>query len=341
MDKSGCYFRMPVQAHLTPLGSPHRVSVLDNGGTGYNDRSRRRNPDRCPCLNHESVGRWRLASGRDSPTLRRRRLGAELRRHREEAGLTIEVVASSLRCSPSKISRLETGRTGASAADVRAVLALCRVDAAEIEALVEIAEHTGQRPWWSSYGSVLTGAFVGLEAAAHDIRSFEAMCVPGLLQTERYARSVISVAWADATGAEVENRVQVRMARQALLREDEPVQFRAILDEAVLVRPVGGRDVMRGQLEHLASVAELPNVSIHVLPFSAGAHPGMEGSFVILTFPHPADLATVFVAMATGGVFQERPAEVDRYETIFERLRAASLPADESVSLVSQLAKER
>lgn len=289
----------------------------------------------------EIVGRWRLAERRDSPTLRRRRLGSELRRHREEAGLTIDVVASSLRCSPSKISRLETGRTGASAADVRAVLALCRVDAAEIEALVEIAEHTGQRPWWSSYGSVLTGAFVSFEAAAHDIRSYEAMCVPGLLQTERYARSVISAARPDATGAEVENRVQVRMARQALLHADEPVQFRAIMDEAVLVRPVGGRDVMRSQLEHLASVAELPNVSVHVLPFSVGAHPGMEGSFVILTFPHPADPATVFVAMATGGVFQERPADVDRYETIFERLWARSLPADESISLVSQMAASK
>jgi transcriptional regulator with XRE-family HTH domain len=276
----------------------------------------------------------------DSPALRRRRLGAALRRHREAAGLTIDVVANRLACSPSKISRIETGHTRASADDVRTILTFCRVAEAEVHQLVEIAERARERPWWASLSSSLSGAFIGLEAAAYQIRSYETMCVPGLLQTEAYARCVIGAGGPFASDVDVEGRVKVRIARKALLHGDEPAIFRTILDEAVLMRPVGGQEVMRGQLEHLVELASLPNVSVRVLPFDAGAHPGMEGSFVILNSSHEADPGTVFVAMATGGVFQERPTDLHRYETIFKRLWAASLPRDVSSRLLTRRAKE-
>jgi hypothetical protein len=277
---------------------------------------------------------------RGSPTVRRRRLGAELRRYRDAAGLTIDHVAESLDCSASKISRIETGQTGASPRDVRDMLALYTVGDAELESLMDIARGTRQRGWWQPYGSVLTGAYVGFEAAAHRIGSYEAHCVPGLLQTEEYAYSLISAARDDLSREEIADRVRVRKARQAILTQDEPVEFWSILDEAALLRPVGGPDVMREQFDHLLAAAELPNVTLQILPLSAGAHPGMEGSFVLLHFSDEMDRDTVYVAMATGGVFQEKPEELARYTLILERLKDVALPAEESVVFVAKLAKE-
>jgi len=174
-----------------------------------------------------------------SPTVRRRRLGAELRRHRESSGFTIDYVAERLDCSASKISRLETGQTGASPRDVRDMLALYQVGEAELEDLMEVARETRQRGWWQPYGSVLTGAYIGFEAAAQLIRSYEAQCIPGLLQTEEYARCVIGVGRLDLPARYVEDRVRVRMARQALLTQDEPVDFWCVLDEAALFGATG------------------------------------------------------------------------------------------------------
>lgn len=275
-----------------------------------------------------------------SPTVRRRRLGAELRRYREAAGLTIDHVAEQLDCSASKISRLETGQTGSSPRDVRDMLALYKVGEPELEDLMAVARETRQRGWWQPYGSVLTGAYVGFEAAAELIRSYEAQCIPGLLQIEDYARSVILAAKVEVTPQEVDNRVRIRLARQALLTQDEPVKFWCVIDESVLLRRVGGREVMKRQLDHVVTTAGLPNVTIQVLPLDAGAHPGMEGSFVLLRFPDDADPDTVYVTMATGGVFQEKADELLLYATIFDRLRDAALPPEESIALVARLAKE-
>jgi len=275
-----------------------------------------------------------------SPTVRRRRLGAELRRYREGSGFTIDHVAERLDCSASKISRLETGQTGASPRDVRDMLALYHVGEAELEDLMEIARETRQRGWWQPYGSVLTGAYIGFEAAAQLIRSYEAQCMPGLLQTQDYARSLIRAGRNDLSVREVEDRVRVRMARQALLTQDEPVDFRCVLDEAVLLRPVGGWDVMQPQLECLVETTELTNVTLQVLPLEVGAHPGMEGSFVLLRFPDKADPDTAYVTMATGGVFQEKADELSRYATIFDRLRDLALSPEESAVLIARMAKE-
>jgi transcriptional regulator with XRE-family HTH domain len=267
-------------------------------------------------------------------------LGAELRKYREAAGLTIDHVAEQLDCSASKISRLETGQTGSSPRDVRDMLALYQVGEQELEDLMAVARETRQRGWWQPYGSVLTGAFIGFEAAAALIRSYEAQCVPGLLQIEEYARSVLAAATHGAPPQDIENRVKVRLARTGLLTQDDPVTFWSVIDESVLRRQVGGREAMKRQLEHVVATAALPNVTIQVLPLEAGAHPGMEGSFVLLRFPDDADADTVYVTMATGGVFQEKADELSLYETIFDRLREAALPPDESIALVASLAKE-
>jgi transcriptional regulator with XRE-family HTH domain len=277
---------------------------------------------------------------RGSPTVRRRRLGAELRRHRESAGFTIEQVAERLDCSASKISRLETGHTGASPRDVRDMLIIYRVGNAELDDLLEVAQEARQRGWWQRYGSVLSSDFVSFEAAAQTIRSYEAQCVPGLLQTEEYARSLIRAVRVDLSPAEIDRRVRVRMARQTLLTQHDPADFWCVLDEAVLLRAVGGPDVLRRQCEQLLTCAAMPNVTLQVLPLQVGAHAGMEGSFVLLGFPDDVDPDTVYVAMATGGVFQEKPDELTRYATIFDQLKRIALAPEESVAFVARLAKE-
>jgi transcriptional regulator with XRE-family HTH domain len=277
---------------------------------------------------------------RGSPTVRRRRLGAELRRYRESAGLTIDAVAERLDCSASKVSRLETGQTGASPRDVRDMLLLYQVAQPELEELMEVARETRQRGWWRPYGSVLTGAYVSFEAAAQSIRAYEAQCVPGLLQTEGYARALMGAARLELTPAEFDKRVYVRMQRQALLSQADPVELWCVLDEAALLRRVGGAEVMRAQWERLIEDAARPNVVLQVLPLDAGAHPGMDGSFVLLRFPDEVDADTVYVAFATGGVFQDKADELSRYSAIFALLAEQALTPDASVALIAKLVKE-
>jgi transcriptional regulator with XRE-family HTH domain len=281
-----------------------------------------------------------MPARRASPTVRRRRLGAELRRCREAAGLTIEVVADRLEFSTSKVSRLETGQTGASPRDVRDMLTLYQVATRELEALVALARAARQKGWWQPFGGVLTGAYVAFEAAASMILSYEAQCVPGLLQVEEYARALLAAVRRELSEEEREDRVRVRMARQTLLTQDDPIDFRVVLDEGVLARSIGGAEVMRKQLDHLVAVAALPNVTVQVLPLSLGAHSGMEGSFSILRYPDDADPDVVYVAMATGGVFQEKSDELSRYSMVFDHLREAALPPAESAQFISTMAKE-
>ena len=220
------------------------------------------------------------------------------------------------------------------------MLVLYRVGGPELEELMEVARETRQRGWWRPYGSVLSGAYVGFEAAASSIRTYQALAVPELLQTEDYARALLRVARDDLTPEDLTNRVRVRMARQGLLTQEDPVDLWCVLDEAALLRRVGGGDVMRAQLEHVVSVAGLPNVKIQVLTLDAGPHAGMDGSFVLLHFPDDLDPDTVYVAMATGGVFQEKVDELRRYEAVFESLQEVALPPEESTALVASMVKE-
>lgn len=277
---------------------------------------------------------------RRSPTIRRRRLGAELRRRRESAGVTIDGVAERLECSASKISRIETGHTTATPRDVRDMLGIYGVVGAECEELVQIAREARQKGWWHPYSTVLTGAYVGLEAAAGSVRAYEQQVVPGLLQTEEYAKAMIRAARPDITADEVDRRVRVRLGRQSLLIQDDPIDLWVVLDEAVVSRPVGGDAVMRAQLQRLVDAADLPNVTLQILPFEAGAHAGMDGTFTILDFPEPNDPDVVYAENATGGLFLEKGDELRKYAFIFDHIRAAALRPEESVALIAKLTKE-
>ena len=277
---------------------------------------------------------------RRSPTIRRRRLGAELRRYREQAGITIDVAADRLGCSKSKVSRIETGHNAATPKDVQDLLHVYGVNGAVSEELVQIAREARLKGWWHPFTTVLTGAFVGLEAAAKRIRTYEQQVVPGLLQTEHYAKAMLHTARPDIDEDEAERRVRVRMQRQSLLIQDDPIELWVVLDEVVLSRPVGGDAVMRGQLVQLLEATEMPNVTLQVLPFAAGAHAGMDGTFAILDFPDPQDPDVVFAENATGGLFLEKADELFKYHLIFRSLHTAALSPEESAALLARQAKE-
>jgi transcriptional regulator with XRE-family HTH domain len=273
-----------------------------------------------------------------SPTVRRRRLSGELRRLRDQAQLTIDDVAEKLSCSASKISRIETGHVGVTPRDTRDMLKLYGVEPDQLEALVQLAKEARRKGWWHSYNEVFTGAFVGLEAETSSLRAYQALLVPGLLQTEDYMRAVIRAARPDATEAHVEKRVKARLARQRLLTDIDPPRYWAVIDEAVLCRMVGGPKVMYAQLNWLIARASLPHVTIQVLPFSAGAHAGMEGPFLILGFPEQADPDVVYVDNTTAGIYLEEPAEILRYTLMFDHLRAAALAPDDTLTRIASAA---
>jgi transcriptional regulator with XRE-family HTH domain len=275
-----------------------------------------------------------------SPTIRRRRLGVELRRRREQAGVTIDTVAERLGCSTSKVSRIETGHTSATTTDVKNILDIYGVEDEVKAELVQIAREARQKGWWHPYSTVLTGAYVGLEAAARSIRTYEQQLIPGLLQSEAYAFAMIRAARPGDTEQVIEQRVRVRMERQSLLIQDDPIDLRVVLDEAVVSRPVGGGDVMRDQLLRLIEASQLPNVTVQILPFAVGAHAGMDGTFAILEFEEEGDSDVVFVDNATGGLFLEKTDELTKYTAIFETIEAAALDPGESVEMIRLLVEE-
>ncbi|GAB1643806.1 helix-turn-helix domain-containing protein [Krasilnikovia sp. MM14-A1259] len=277
---------------------------------------------------------------RRSPTIRRRRLGAELRKYRESAGVTIDVVAERIGCSPSKVSRIETGHTSATPRDVKDMLDIYGVDVAATEELVQIAREARQKGWWHPYSTVLVGAYVGLEAAACSVRAYEQQVIPGLLQSEEYAAAMIQAARSGDTQMEINRRVHVRMARQSLLIQDDPIDLWVVLDEAVLSRPVGGDEVMRDQLVRLVEAAKLPNVTLQVLPFAVGAHAGMDGTFAILDFPDDQDPAVVYAENATGGLFLEKSDELQKYSSIFDTIQATALTPEASTEMIEMLVEE-
>jgi transcriptional regulator with XRE-family HTH domain len=279
-----------------------------------------------------------------SPTVRRRRLGMELRRLREASGLMIEDVAKHLECSMSRVSRIETGKSVARIRDVRDMLDLYEVgDEAQREQLLTLAKDAQQRGWWTEYESVLSAGldtYVGLEASAASLRTFQTHLVPGLLQTEEYARALIKVGRPTESPANIDRMISLRQRRQAMLADDGTLDLWAVLDEAVLRRPIGGVTVMRAQLARLLEAGELPSVTIQVLPFTRGAHPGLGGAFTIIGFPDPTDLDVVYVDSPAGNIFLEKDRDVRRHTTWFDHLRAAALPPDESADFIAAVADE-
>jgi transcriptional regulator with XRE-family HTH domain len=281
--------------------------------------------------------------GDHSPTVRRRRLALELRRLREAARLTCEEVAEHLECSASKISRVETGRVSVSPRDVRDMLELYGVPADQRESLVQLARDSRQKGWWHAYSDTMQpqmATYIGLESAASEIRIYEVSLIPGLLQTEDYARAVIRAGMVNSPAEDIERRVSLLMARQPAVVRDDPPKVWAVLDEAALRRRVGGSGLMRLQLEHLLAQAALPNVAVQVIPFAGGAHPAMGRPFIILVFPERVDTDVVYLEDLTSALYLEDVAEVDRYNVFFNHLRATALSFDDSAALITSVLKE-
>lgn len=279
----------------------------------------------------------------DSPTVRRRQLGAALRRLREGAGLSLDDAASVLECGRSKISRIETGHRGIRPKELRELLTEYGIDQERQAALLEVARHSALRGWWNSYGNVLSETYrdyISLEASASAIWTYEAQLVPGLLQTEDYARAIAANSLVKETADEQAAFVKVRLARQQVLTRFEPLQLWAVISEAALHQMVGGADVMREQLAHLVRLQEVPTITIQVLPFAVGAHAGVTGPFVILKFPESPELGVVYLEGQTGGIYLETPSEVTRYSLAFDHLRASALPTMESARLIERKVRE-
>jgi transcriptional regulator with XRE-family HTH domain len=255
---------------------------------------------------------------------------------RDAAGLTIERVAKRLECSDSKISRIEKGQVSVVPRDVQDLLDLYQVDNWKREELLQLARQARRRPWWEVEFHDLPLAYASYFAAAAAIRTYQVLLVPGLLQTEDYARAVLRALRAGLEPPDVEGRVEFRIRQQAILGRPEPPHLHAVLDETVLRRPVGSASVMREQLKRLVELAEYPNVTLQILPFAAGEHAGMDGPFTILEFDQAGELDVVYVENTTNDVLLEETDAVARYRVLFAHLCEQALDPDESRSFISK-----
>ncbi|MEU6552860.1 MULTISPECIES: helix-turn-helix domain-containing protein [unclassified Streptomyces] len=277
-----------------------------------------------------------------NPTVRRRRLGQELRRLRELKGMTAEEVAERLLVSQSKISRLENGRRSISQRDVRDLCGVYEVeDQRIVDSLMEMARDSRQQGWWHAFGDIPYSVYIGLETDAESLRVYEPQLVTGLLQTRAYAEALVQGALPETSTADIDKRVQVRLRRQErITAENNPLRLWVVLDEAALRRVVGSKLVMREQLEYLIEMSQLPHVTVQVLPFEVGAHPGLNGQYAILEFADAADSSVVYLEGVTSDLYLEKAQDVQKYAVMYEHLRAQSLNVDQSRQCISDVAKE-
>lgn len=282
-----------------------------------------------------------------SPTVRRRELGALLRKLRKDKDLTVDQVTTYLECSASKISRIETGQRGATPRDVRDLCDLYGVtDQAERERLMGLAREGKQQGWWQSYDLPFgTPMYVGLEAEAVRIKDYDSAVIPGLLQSADYLRALHDDPLPEPTDREltpelVERRVEARLIRQQLLtrRQPPPLEFWAIMDEAALHRLIGGPAVMGAQLKRVVEAMQLPNVTVQVIPYSIGPHPALNSTFNILEFSSAAPHLVYSEGLA-GFIFMEREEDVERYNEVFRHLADIALTPDQSANLMIRLAE--
>jgi transcriptional regulator with XRE-family HTH domain len=276
-----------------------------------------------------------------SPTVRRKRLGIELRRLREQAELTCEDVGQRLECSGTRISRMETGRISVRPGDVRELLEVYGVTGAQADSLVQLAREARRKGWWQAYGRALPAwfeAYIGLESEAARLRDFQPLVIPGLLQTEDYARAVLRAAPHARSSTEIDRQVALRMQRQAILSQDSAPDLWVVLSESVLRMRVGGPAVMRAQLRRLAEAAG--QMTLQVLPFSTAALVQPITPFTMLEFRDAADPAVVYLEHLTGSLFLENEDEVRRYRVIFDHLCAEALGAGQSADLIARVAGE-
>jgi transcriptional regulator with XRE-family HTH domain len=278
------------------------------------------------------------------PTVRRRRLGSELRRLREDHSIKLEEVAERLGVAASTLSRIETGKAPTKSVYLTAMLEMYGVtDPAQRQVLVDMAREGHRKGWWSVYDDVLPtgfGIYVGLEAEAAGLRSFEGEAVQGLFQTPDYARAILREVQVRDTDEQVERLVDLRMKRQEVLDRNPPLDVWMILDEAVIRRTIGGPGVMRDQLARLVEASRKPNVTLQVLPFSTGSHAGLRGPFSILEFPERADPDVAYVESVAGIIYLEKEREVRTAAEAFDRLRAAALSPGQSTDLIIEAAQD-
>jgi hypothetical protein len=277
------------------------------------------------------------------PTVQRLVLGGHLRRLREEAFITTEQAAGSIRGSHSKISRMEHGRVGFKERDVADLLTMYGITAGdEREALLRLAREANTPGWWQGYSDTLphwVEPYFGLEAAASFIRDYELQFVPGLLQTDAYAHAIIRLGNAKSE-EDVVRRAEARVARQDILNREDPPRLWAVIDESALRRCIGGKTVMREQIRHLIEMADHPAVTLQVLPFAAGPHPAMGGPFVILRFSEPDLRDVVYIEQLTSAIYLDKQADVDSYLEVMEQLCLQAEPTAESPRVLTEILKE-
>ncbi|KUO21057.1 helix-turn-helix domain-containing protein [Streptomyces dysideae] len=276
-----------------------------------------------------------------------RQLGEELRKFREAAGVSMAQAAETLDCTKGKISRIENGHVPVRTPDLIALMQAYGVEEPvsreRLAALARRANRRRREGWWHRYASVLSDTYVDqieMEAICESVRTYQVQLIPGLLQTEEYGRAVTVASRAWRTPEEIDRFVQVRIARQKRLTDEAPIEYWAVLAEGVLRQQMGGPHVMSAQLEHLVAMVQKPNVTIQVLPFSRGAHSGMFGPYLLLSFPQMASLDLVLTEMPTGNIWMEGETEVACYRTLFDDARMAALPPTESLALIQRIAKE-
>lgn len=275
-----------------------------------------------------------------SLSVRARRLADELKRLRERAGLSVDQAAAQLSWSYSKLNRFENRRAIPPPKEVARILALYGVEADKRDSLIELARNAHERGWWEDLG-VFTGSYVGLEEAASVIRLWRPLLVPGLLQSEDYARAVIATGLPDRSPDAVQERVRARIARKLLLSRPDAPRFDAILGETAIRQQVGGPEVMREQLRELLAVPQRrSNVSVRVLPYSAGANIGLEGAFTHLEFPEPIDPPVSYIEDLSGETYIESAERNQRFRLAFDRISDAALSPEDSAALIAELIKE-
>jgi hypothetical protein len=272
-------------------------------------------------------------------------LGAHLRRLRESKGITRSDAGWPIRASESKISRMELGRVGFKERDVADLLTLYGVtDEKERDRLLALVHDANAPGWWHSYTDVFPDWFeqyLGLEAGASLIRTYEIQFVPGLLQTKEYARAVVMLQHGTAPQSELERRVELRTTRQeALIRQAEPVQLWAVVDEAALRRPVGNLETMRRQVEHLVELAKRSNVILQVVPFRAGGHAAAGGNFSILRFPDPDLADMVYIEQLNSAQYIDKPGHADEYAVAMERLCIQAEPPERTPDILTGIIKD-
>ena len=278
------------------------------------------------------------------PTVLRIMLGAQLRNLREGRGISREDAGYTIRASGSKISRMELGRVSFKERDIADLLTLYGVeDPAERAALVDLAQQANSPGWWHKYGDVLPDWFqvyVGLEEAASLIRVYEVQFVPGLLQTPDYTRAVVQLGQRGATPEEIEHRVSLRQDRQRVLVRRDPPRLWVVIDEAALRRPIGGAEVMRGQIERLIDASKEPHVTIQVLPFRLGGHAAEAGAFTLMRFPELDLPDVVYTEQLTSAVYLDKREDVERYTEVIERLSVQSEPPERTTDILNRILKE-